>query len=267
MPDFLNLPQFLLASLAFALVVIFRYLLIAGIFHLFFYHWKPQRWQTRKINQKAHQPGQYQREIVWSLITSGIFGVFGAFTALGWQLGYFRIYTRFSGWDLLYVPVSILLALLIQETYYYWLHRAMHHPHIYRYVHRVHHDSIITSPWTSFSFHPFESILQALIFPLILLVVPMHPVAIVFALTFMTFTSVINHLNIELYPRAFSAHWLGKRFIGATHHSLHHKQFRYNFGLYFTFWDLWMKTESPLYSSISDKNNTNQSPGKNKMED
>ena len=27
----------------------------------------------------------------------------------------------------------------------------------------------------------------------------------------------------------------------------HHKQARYNFGLYFTFWDHWMGTESPKF--------------------
>jgi lathosterol oxidase len=253
MPDFSALPQFLLASLAFGGIVIFRYLLVAGFFFVVFYRWKPERWRERKINEKAHPPRQYQREIGWSIITSLIFGVFGALTALGWQLGYFRTYTELSGWDLLYLPLSILMALFIQETYYYWLHRAMHHPRIYRYVHRVHHDSLISSPWTSFSFHPLESVLQALIFPLVLLVVPMHPVAIVFSLTLMTVTSVINHLDIELYPRHFERHWLGQWLIGATHHSLHHKQFRYNFGLYFTCWDKWMNTESPLFKSLFKK--------------
>jgi sterol desaturase/sphingolipid hydroxylase (fatty acid hydroxylase superfamily) len=256
MPDFSVLPQFLLASLAFGGIVIFRYLLVSGFFFVFFYRWKPGRWRERKINEKAHSPHQYQREMGWSVLTSLIFGVFGALTALGWQLGYFRIYTELSVQDLLYMPFSILAALFIQETYYYWLHRAMHHPRMYRYVHRVHHDSLITSPWTSFSFHPLESVLQALIFPLVLLVVPMHPIAIVFLLTLMTVTSVINHLDIELYPCHFERHWLGQWLIGATHHSLHHKQFRYNFGLYFTFWDKWMNTESPFFKSLFKKKTT-----------
>jgi sterol desaturase/sphingolipid hydroxylase (fatty acid hydroxylase superfamily) len=60
----------------------------------------------------------------------------------------------------------------------------------------------------------------------------------------MTFSSVINHLDIEIYPKNSGKSW-GKWVIGATHHSLHHKQFKYNFGLYFTFWDRLKKTESP----------------------
>lgn len=60
----------------------------------------------------------------------------------------------------------------------------------------------------------------------------------------------INHLNTELYPRDFNRHWLGRWLIGATHHSLHHTQFRFNYGLYFTFWDKWMRTESPDFHKV-----------------
>jgi sterol desaturase/sphingolipid hydroxylase (fatty acid hydroxylase superfamily) len=114
----------------------------------------------------------------------------------------------------------------------------------------VHHDSNITSPWTAFSFHPLEGLLQAFFLPLLLLLMPMHLYVLIIQLSFMTLSSVVNHLDIELYPKKFSEHFIGKWLIGATHHSLHHKQFKYNFGLYFTFWDKWKKTESPLYKSL-----------------
>jgi Delta7-sterol 5-desaturase len=145
---------------------------------------------------------------------------------------------------------SVVLVLFVHETYYYWLHRLMHHPLIYKHIHKAHHDSITTSAWTSFSFHPTESILQALILPTLCLVVPLHSSALVVILLTMTTTSVINHLNTELYPKDFDTHWFGKWWIGATHHSLHHSQFKYNFGLYFTFWDKLMHTESPQYRSL-----------------
>ncbi|MBA3838282.1 MAG: sterol desaturase family protein, partial [Zymomonas sp.] len=32
-----------------------------------------------------------------------------------------------------------------------------------------------------------------------------------------------------------------------THHDLHHTEGRYNFGLYFTWWDRLMGTEHPRY--------------------
>jgi len=149
-----------------------------------------------------------------------------------------------------WLPASLAIALTLHETYYYWLHRWMHHPKVFKIVHKVHHDSNITSPWTAFSFHPIEGVLQAIFLPALLMIVPMHLHVLIFQLTVMTFSSVINHLDIELYPKNFHKHILGKWLIGATHHSLHHKQFKYNYGLYFTFWDKWKKTESPLYEKL-----------------
>ena len=66
----------------------------------------------------------------------------------------------------------------------------------------------------------------------------------------MTVSATINHLDIEIYPSNFEKHWLGAWIVGATHHSLHHSKFVENYGLYFTFWDKWMKTESPEYEKL-----------------
>ena len=121
----------------------------------------------------------------------------------------------------------------------------MHRPKVFRKIHKVHHESIKTSSLTSFSFHPVESVLQAIVVPVITLLLPLHIYVILFLLTIMTFSATINHAGVEVYPKYFQQHWLGKWVIGATHHDLHHKQFRFNFGLYFTFWDKWMHTESP----------------------
>ena len=126
----------------------------------------------------------------------------------------------------------------------------MHKPSVFRIIHKTHHESNTTSAWTAFSFHPIEGLLQAIILPAILVFLPMHLYVLLLQLTLMTFSSVINHLEIETYPANFRKHVIGKWIIGATHHSLHHKQFRYNYGLYFTFWDKAIKTESPKFSRL-----------------
>ncbi|MCU0445075.1 MAG: sterol desaturase family protein [Microscillaceae bacterium] len=245
--DLSNLSVFALSVLAMFAVVVLRYLVVAGVFFTYFYQWRYLQWQARKINSKPYPAGQFGREIYWSVITSFIFAIAGAATAILWQKGYTAIYLYINDLGWLYFGVSILIAMFIHETYYYWLHRWMHQPSVFRWVHKVHHDSLIASPWTAFSFHPLESLLEAIILPMIVLFLPMHPYAIVIHLSIMTLSSVINHLDIEVYPPYFARHWLGKWLIGATHHALHHSQFKYNYGLYFTFWDKWMHTESPQY--------------------
>jgi uncharacterized protein (DUF2147 family) len=38
-----------------------------------------------------------------------------------------------------------------------------------------------------------------------------------------------------------------------THHNMHHEQFHSNYGLYFTWWDKWMKTEHTKYHEVFDE--------------
>ena len=232
------------------LVIIGRYILIAGLFHLWFYILKKDKWINRSLSKKKIDKKQFNTEIRWSVITSLIFAVAGSFTALLWQKGYTRLYINTDNYALWYLPLSLLISMFVHETYYYWLHRWMHQPKVFKLLHKVHHDSNTTSAWTAFSFHPLEGLLQAIILPITIIIIPMHVYVLLFQLTIMTFSSVINHLEIETYPTNFHKHFIGKWIIGATHHSLHHKQFKYNFGLYFTFWDKWKKTESPKFISL-----------------
>lgn len=250
LPDFSNTGWFLVVVALFFVVVIGRYFLIAGLFYGIFYLWFPQQWQHRKINNRQYKKDQFKKEIIWSTLTAFLFAVSGAITVVLWQKGFTKVYTDAAQYSWWWLPVSLLIALFLHETYYYWLHRWMHWPKVFKMVHKVHHDSNITSPWTAFSFHPLEGLLQAVFLPVLLMVLPMHLYVIVIQLTIMTFSSVINHLDIEVYPAHFYKHKVGKWLIGATHHSLHHKQFKYNYGLYFTFWDKWKNTESPLYEKL-----------------
>lgn len=245
--NFLEPLTIFVVTLLLFLTVAGRYLLISGIIYFVFYVCSPRSIEARKIFNKPKNTSQYKKEIAWSLLTSMLFALAGIGMILLWQLGYTAIYEDLNEYPFWYIPVSFLIAAFIHETYYYWLHRWMHLPKVYALIHKTHHDSHITSPWTSFSFHPGEGVLQSLAIPVIILFLPMHYWTIVALLVFMTLTSAINHSNVEIYPKGFHKHWLGKWFIGATHHSLHHTQYKRNYGLYFTFWDKWMRTESEKY--------------------
>jgi sterol desaturase/sphingolipid hydroxylase (fatty acid hydroxylase superfamily) len=250
LPDFTNPIIFLIVTLAMFLIVVGRYFLIAGIFHVWFYSLRKDKWKSRNLGKKNFGKSQFYTEVKWSLLTSLIFAFAGTVTAILWQKGYTALYTNVHDYPLWYLPVSLVISMLIHETYYYWLHRWMHKPAVFKILHKVHHDSNTTSAWTAFSFHPLEGLLQAIILPLTILLLPMQVYVLLLQLTIMTFSSVVNHLEIETYPANFNKHFLGKWLIGATHHSLHHKQFKYNYGLYFTFWDKWKKTESPIFHSL-----------------
>ncbi|MEO8569652.1 MAG: sterol desaturase family protein [Ginsengibacter sp.] len=250
LPDFSTPNFFLFVTLIFFILITGRYFIVAGVFYLIFYIWFPKKWTTRKINLKGYKKGQLRIEVTWSMATAFLFSIAGTITMILWQKGYTKVYVNINEYGWWYLPVSLLVFMVLHETYYYWLHRWMHIPSVFKIVHKVHHNSNITSPFTAFSFHPFEGLLQAIFLPIMLMILPMHYYVIIVQLTIMTFSSVINHLDIEIYPKAFYKNIFAKWLIGASHHSLHHKQFKYNYGLYFTFWDKIKKTESPLYEEL-----------------
>lgn len=206
---------------------------------------------------KQPEPKQLMREIGWSALSSVIFAILAAVCYAAYQKGWTRVYTEIYDYPLWYFFFSIIVVLFLYETYYYWLHRWMHIPRIFRIVHRVHHESIHTSVFTSFSFHPLEAFLQFLFIPFVILILPIHYIALGIVLLLMTISAVINHAGVEVFPKRFHEHLIGKWLIGATHHDLHHKEFKNNFGLYFTFWDRWMKTESDKYTDTFIQNTAN----------
>lgn len=236
----------LLSSILFT-VIFLRYLLVSGVYHYLFFKVFRRRVDHRIISTQAVSRRQLWQEVGRSALTSLIFALSGTGMVIAWQRGYTRLYTDWSDYPVWYVPLSILIAFFLHETYYYWIHRWMHRPGVYRLVHKWHHDSIHTTSLTSFSFHPLESILQAIVIPVLVFFLPLHLYALFFLLIVMTISGTVNHAGVEIYPHRFERHWLGRWLIGATHHDMHHKNFRCNYGLYFTFWDKWMHTESPEY--------------------
>tara|TARA_Y100000590_G_scaffold415836_1_gene514068 strand:- start:1933 stop:2196 length:264 start_codon:yes stop_codon:yes gene_type:complete len=62
--------------LIFALIMIpARYMTIAGLFFYLFYKYKPHKWESIKIQEKAPTSQQIKTEIIYSLITMFIFSL------------------------------------------------------------------------------------------------------------------------------------------------------------------------------------------------
>ena len=143
--------------------------------------------------------------------------------------------------------------LAIHDTYFYWMHRAIHHPKLFKYIHLVHHKSNNPTPLASYSFHVSESILEGLIAPILLLALPLHPLSLLIFSSVAFLFNVYGHLGYEIMPRWFRKSFLFEIFNTSTHHNLHHSKFKGNYGLYFRIWDRIMKTEHPDYVKEYDK--------------
>ncbi|WP_172797988.1 sterol desaturase family protein [Bdellovibrio bacteriovorus] len=178
-------------------------------------------------------------EIKYSIFSSVLFALAGVFMAFLWQKGFTRIYLNFDRYGYAYLLGSIIIVAVIHEFYFYWTHRWMHQPAVFKRVHLVHHLSRDTSPWASFSFHPLEAVILAAFLPLIVILLPLHPVVIIAYMVFMTISAISNHLGVEMLKNR----WVLQHFISGTHHSAHHKRMNANYGLYFCFMDRLFRTE------------------------
>jgi sterol desaturase/sphingolipid hydroxylase (fatty acid hydroxylase superfamily) len=181
---------------------------------------------------------QIGREIGWSLASAAIYGIPAGIVAWGWQArGWTRIYADLNAFPLWYWPLSILLYLAAHDAWFYWSHRAMHRPALFRVAHAVHHDSRPPTAWAAMSFHPWEALTGALFIPLLVLLIPIHVGALASVLAIMTVMGVTNHMGWEMFPRWIVRGRLGNWLITATHHQRHHDVYGGNYGLYFRFWD------------------------------
>ncbi len=187
----------------------------------------------------ARRRAQVQREIAWSLLAALIYGIPAGIVGALWQRGGTAIYAGnphgIVAW--LALPASALAYLFAHDTWFYWTHRWMHRPAVFARVHAVHHASKPPTAWAAMSFHWTESLSGAVVVPLLALVVPIHVAALLTVLTVMTWNGVINHMGWEIYPRRWVAGWFGRAVITPSHHHLHHRDYRCNYGLYFRFWD------------------------------
>lgn len=243
---FHNLDLFSQGLLVF-LASLARYLVFSGGAWLVFYIFLRKSSARFRIQEKFPEPSMIRMEIGWSLST---FAIFGAMAILiGWMQskGWTLIYLHFNDYPAWWFWLSIPAMLLLHDTWFYWSHRFMHLKKVFPLVHRIHHLSNNPTPWAAFSFHPIEAVIEAGILPLIALLIPAHPVAILIFLVIMTIMNVVGHLGYELLPSGFTKWYITRMSNTSTHHNMHHRLVKCNYGLYFNIWDRIMGTNHEKY--------------------
>jgi Delta7-sterol 5-desaturase len=219
-----------LSALAMTLIVGGRYLVTSGAF----------AWATARLRPGLYtgMDRQIRREIGWSLASAAIYGMPAGIAAWGWQNnGWTRIYTDVGDYPLWWLPVSLLAYLALHDSWFYWTHRWMHRPRLFKLAHAVHHESRPPTAWAAMSFHPVEALTGAVVIPALVFLVPIHVAVLGLVLTIMTVMGIANHMGWEMFPRWLVHGPAGQWLITATHHEKHHAAYRGNYGLYFRVWD------------------------------
>ena len=206
--------------------------------------------KTRKIRKPANRKKQLQQirmELKNSAKTILVFTAMNTILFNGPIAETFMIYKDGAGYPSWYFWLSVPLYLVLHDAYFYWTHRAMHHPKLYRYFHMTHHRSHNPTPFTAYNFAPLEAAVEFSFLPLALLFLPIHNDAIYIVMTIMIFKNASSHAGYEIMPRSWAKLPVLGWLTTVTHHDMHHERGTGNYGFYFTWWDKWLGTEHANY--------------------
>ena len=211
---------------------------LIGIFLMYgaielFYYFKRILGQRFKVNPRF--PGEHPSEVFWfrsqnldNFLRSFLIGI-PIWTAVEvlvlWCFA--NSWGTWLDWAANW-PWLIVLTLLvpaIHEVHFFCIHRLIHTPWLYKWVHSVHHNSINPSPWSSLSMHPVEHLLY---FGEIFwhLLIPTHPVVMIFNSHVVGYGAINGHIGFDKLELTDST-LLDSH---AYAHYLHHKYFEVNYG-------------------------------------
>jgi sterol desaturase/sphingolipid hydroxylase (fatty acid hydroxylase superfamily) len=248
-----NIPDYWHIVLIIYFADLARYLLAAGAVFLLLWKALGGRLQHRRINPEYPPAAQLRREFVYSMSTVAIFGATGFLIYCLAAAGVLTVYTQVADYGWGYWLASLLGLIVAHDAYFYWTHRALHHPAVFRLVHAVHHRSRNPSPWAAYAFHPIEAIIQSVFVPLALTVIPLHPAVIFLFTSHMVVRNALGHSGVEIYPKDAVRNVTWSWLTSVTHHHLHHERVNGNYSLYFSWWDRWLGTQNPHYRAVFDQ--------------
>jgi lathosterol oxidase len=212
---------------------------VAGGLHLWLFTLAKQGTQLKhdarplKAASRSFTFGNQVRDNMFWTLASGVTVWTGYEVLLFWAMsnGYAPMLTWAAN------PVWFILLLLLipvwESFYFYWIHRLLHLPVLYRLFHALHHRNTNVGPWSGLSMHPVEHLIY-LGSVLIHFVVAAHPVHILYHLQYFTLSAATTHSGFA----GLAAGGRKLMGLGTFHHQIHHRYFECNYGSLSMPWDV-----------------------------
>ena len=199
----------------------------------YLYYWKRKQATRFKYNAKfpADQPSDvfwFKSQNVDNFVRTYVSGI------TMWTLVevlmlwcYANGYSNWVNWseNPYWLAFMLLLTPVIHEVNFFFIHRAIHHPVLYKWIHSVHHNSINPSPWSSLSMHPIETFLYHGVVWWHL-VLPSNPLIALFQLHMAGYGAVNGHIGFDKLELTDETPLETHAYL----HYLHHKYFEVNYG-------------------------------------
>jgi len=216
---------------------------VAGGLHWYFYVRRGQqntlkfdhREQTRN-NRTFLFSDQVKDNMFWSL-TSGVahLTLFQSFT--WWLMANGYIPTLVVQNNPVWFVLGFVLLPIWSAFHFYWVHRLLHIPFLYKHVHSLHHKNINIGPWSGIAMHPIEHMLYISSLCIHWLIAS-HPLHVIFHVIWLGPGAAMSHTgyeNLLIKDKRRLA-------LGTFYHQLHHRYFECNYGNQELPWDRWFGT-------------------------
>ena len=218
-------------------------IIFASGLHLYFHSYKKQgthhRYDHRELardNKRFLFNNQVWDNIFWSLVSGTAFWTL-------WQVafmwGYANGYLPWNDFETNPVWFVFLFVILTfwNSMYFYFIHRGIHWPPLYKLAHSLHHKNVTIGPWSGLAMHPIEHFIYFGVVVIHLLLAS-HPIHLFFLMLLNVLGAYSGHAGYEDLVIK------GKSRIGIANlfHTLHHKYFECNYGTTYMPCDKWFGT-------------------------
>jgi len=118
--------------------------------------------------------------------------------------GYSKLYMDTEKQGLWYLIAQFPLFLMFTDCGIYWIHRGLHHPAIYKRLHKPHHKWIMPTPYASHAFHPFDGFAQSVPYHVFPFIFPLHKFSYLVLFTFINIWTVMIRTLPSHHPSSYS---------------------------------------------------------------
>jgi sterol desaturase/sphingolipid hydroxylase (fatty acid hydroxylase superfamily) len=191
----------------------------------------------RVLDPRPVRAEQWRREFTQSGLSVLIFGLGMVFPWGLLQLGWARLAVDASGWRI----AAEILVLAVWNDVHFWINHRLLHTKPLRRFHGPHHRSVVTTPFSTYSFHPIEALMLGNVILWPMLVHDFSFWSLASVPVFSLFFNCIGHANYDFFTRVSYGHW----FAASRRHHLHHAAHAGNYGFQFTFMDRLFGTRLP----------------------
>jgi sterol desaturase/sphingolipid hydroxylase (fatty acid hydroxylase superfamily) len=220
--------------------------IVAGGLHLYFYAFKRQGSERKfdlrdlvKAHRRFFTGNQVRDNMLWSLASGvTVWTAYEAFFMWAYANDLLPYYLDWTAHPVLFV-LMLLAIPFWASLHFYFIHRLLHWPPLYRIAHAVHHRNDNTGPWSGLSMHPIEHIIY-LSSVLIHVVLASHPIHILFHNQWNTLGAATTHTGFE----CITFKGIPILNLGSFHHQLHHRYYHCNYGNEYMPWDRWFGSDN-----------------------